>query len=236
MPLVIDGANITGTPEQVFAAHAQNDVPVMLGITRDERFINLGPAHSVADYSAVVRAAFPGHADAVLAAYPARTDADVQRALVDLMRDASVGKQMFDWANATARYGTSPAYAYFFTRRQPYAPGITFSDHDPASVGAYHSGEVPYFLRNLDSLNLFRTTRNWSDADRELSATMSGMILSFVRGGAPAADWRRFDPAHPRMMMLGEDIRTIDWPRAGTMALLTPRRAPPVATAARPRD
>jgi len=243
--IVIDGANITGKAEAVFAAHQQNDVPIMVGMTRDERFANIGPASTVAEYQAVVGKAFPQTGDAVLKAYPAKADADVQRALVDLMRDMSVGSQMFNWAKANVTYGKSPAYAYFFTRRQPYAAGITFVDHDPATVGAYHTGEVPYFLRNLDSLNLFRQTRDWTPQDRALSDTMSGMILSFARSGKPAANWPVFDPKAPKSMMLGEEIKLIGWPNAAALPLLAaaPRPAAPVAPASgtapapnRPRD
>ena len=237
--IVIDGAHITGTAEQVFAARQQNDVPVLVGFNRDERFANLGPAKSVADYQAVIRQAFPQTGEEVLKAYPVSADADVNRALVDVMRDMSVGSQMFNWAKANARYGTQPAYGYFFTRRQPYVPGITFVDHDPATVGAYHTGEVPYFLRTLDSLNLFRKTRAWTPIDRALESTMSGMILRFARTGKPAASWPAFDAAAPRSMLLGDAVQPIDWPNAKTLPLLTgaaPRPATPAAATGRPRD
>ena len=137
-PIVIDGEHITGSVSEVFAAHRQNDVPVLIGFNRDERFASLGPIKTVSDYEAAVRGAFPKSAAAVLKAYPAKADAEVSRASVDLMRDMSVGSQMFNWAQANVRYGKSPAYGYFFTRRHPYTAGITFADHDPATVGAYH--------------------------------------------------------------------------------------------------
>jgi para-nitrobenzyl esterase len=225
--IVIDGETITGTAEQIFAAHQQNDVPVMVGFTRDERFANLGPARTVAEYQAVVRQAFGANGDAVLRAYPVADDTGVQRALVDLMRDMSVGRQMFLWAAANKAYGTAPAYGYFFTRRQPYVPGITFVDHDPATVGAYHTGEVPYFLRNLESLNIYRRTRDWTDLDRSLRDTMSGMILSFARTGVPAPNWPAFNPRSPKVMQLGEEVKVIDWPNYRTLPLLSAPQARP---------
>jgi len=242
-PIVIDGENITGTATQIFAARAQNDVPIMVGFTRDERFANLGPVGNVQEYEAAVRAAFGAQAGEVLRAYPATTDAAVARASVDLMRDMSVGRQMFGWAAANTQSSASPAYAYFFTRRQPYVAGITFADHDPATVGAYHTGEVPYFLRNLDSLNLFRPTREWTPVDFSLSDTMSGMILAFARGQAPAQGWPAFDPAHPQVMVLGEQTVVgaqnglADWPNWRSLPLLDDAQsAPPVRAANRPRD
>ena len=237
-PIVIDGAQITGTAEQVFAAHRQNDVPIMIGFTRDERFASLGPARTLAEYQAAVRKAFPQTAEQVLKAYPVKDDAGVNRAMVDITRDMSVGSQMFDWASASVRNGTQPAYGYFFTRRQPYAAGITFADHDPATVGAYHTGEVPYFLRNLESLNLFRRTRDWGPLDYQLRDTMSGLILSFARTGVPRADWPRFDPKKPRAMRLGEEVKVIDWPNARALPLLhgAPAAPPPQGGGTRARD
>jgi len=235
--IVIDGEHITGSASEVFAAGRQNKVPVMVGFTRDERFANLGPVSTVAQYQAAVKTAFGSRADAVLRAYPAATDGAVARASVDLMRDMSVGRQMFDWASANVQQGGAPAYAYFFTRRQPYAAGITFADHDPATVGAYHTGEVPYFLRTLESLNMFRHTRDWGAADRDLSATMSGMILRFARGEAPAAGWTAFNAKAPKVMVLGEGAALAEWPNWRAMPLLVEGQSVPQArTADRPRD
>jgi para-nitrobenzyl esterase len=238
--IVIDGEHITGTAAEVFAAHKQNDVPVLVGFNRDERFANLGPASTVSEYQAVVRAAFPKTSEDVLKAYPVKADADVSRALVDIMRDMSVGSQMFNWARDNSQFGKAPAYGYFFTRRQPYKAGVTFIDHDPATVGAYHTGEVPYFLRTLDSLNLFRQTRDWTQLDRMLADTMSNMILSFARTGKPAADWPAFDVKAPMSMVLGEEVKVIDWPNAKAMPLLSglaaPRPAPASGANNRPRD
>jgi para-nitrobenzyl esterase len=234
--IVVDGEHIIGSAVETFAAGKQSDVPLMLGFTRDERFANLGPAKTVAEYQAVVRAAFPANGAAVLKAYPARDEAGVQRALVDLMRDMSVGRQMFTWASDMAQYGKAPAYGYFFTRRQPYADGITFSDHDPATVGAYHTGEVPYFLGTLDSLNLFRQTRNWEPGDRALADTMSGAILAFARTGNPG--WAAFDAKRPKAMTFNFDGKLIEWPNAKALPMLAEGQSTPpsAVTPGRIRD
>jgi para-nitrobenzyl esterase len=223
--IVVDGAHIIGTAAETFTAGAQSDVPIMVGLTRDERFANLGPATTIAEYEAVVRKAFPANAAALLKAYPAKDAASVQRALADLMRDMSVGRQMFTWAGANK----APAYGYFFTRRQPYTAGITFADHDPATVGAYHTGEVPYFLRTLDSLNAFRKTRDWMVEDRALAEAMSGAILAFARTGQPGPDWPVFDPKRPRLMRLDIERGVINWPNAKTLPLLTEGKGEPGA-------
>ncbi len=235
-PITIDGKVLTGSPQDVFASRQQSDVPVMLGNTRDEAFSNFGPVNTVADYEALVRKTFPATADAVLKAYRVKADTDVFRAVADLQRDASVGRQMVNWARAQAQSGEAPAYAWQFTRRQPYAPGIIFSDHDPAIVGAYHTGDVPYWFQTLGALNLFRTTRNWEADDLALAETMSNMLVAFARTGVPSPDWPAFDPKHPRVMRLGTDKAVIDWPHYRTMDLLSAAPVPRPATGGRPRD
>lgn len=239
--IVVDGHWVPARPQEVFASRRQNDVPLMLGFTRDESFRSLGPIGSAAELAAAVRRDFPSSADAILRAYPASDAATARRAATDIARDATVGAQMFAWASAQQRWGRAPAFAYFFTRRQPYAPGITFADHDPATAGAYHTGEVPYFLRTRDSLNLFRRTRDWEPADELLEERLSGLLLSFARSGQPvAADvpaWPAFDAAQPRVLVLGTDLHVDAWPDAAALPLLQSAAVPRVAPGeSRPRD
>nr|AGU11497.1 Carboxylesterase family [uncultured organism] len=235
--ITVDGKVVTGTAEQVFAGRRQNDVPVLIGYTRDESFRPFGPIADRAGLAAAVRVRFGGDAAAILKAYG--TD-DPARDAADIARDATVGRQMTDWARYQQRYGTKPVFAYLFTRRQPYAPGITFSDHDPATVGAYHSGDVPYWLRTRSAFNLFRQTRVWEPGDVSLEAEMSGALLAFARGGVPvsrmAGSWPKFDPAAPKLVWLAPDSKVIAWPHYADMDLLANAAPVPSIGPARPRD
>jgi para-nitrobenzyl esterase len=218
-PIVADGRIVTGRAEDVFAQHLQNDVPILIGYARDESFRPFGPIKDRDALAAAVKARFPKQADAILAAYPG----DASRAAADIARDATVGLQMAEWARYQQKYGTKPAFAYHFTRRQPYAPGITFSDHDPATVGAYHTGDVPYWLRTRDALNLFRQTRIWEPGDVSLEKEMSGALLAFARGGLPVSatigKWPAFDPANPRVAWLAPVSQITAWPHFADMPL-----------------
>jgi para-nitrobenzyl esterase len=236
-PIVLDGRVLTGTAEDTFAAGAQSDVPVLIGYTRDESFRPLGAITTPAELAAAVQARYPQSAAAILAAY---AGADPARAAADIARDGTAGLQMEQWAAAQRRYGKAPAYAYLFTRRQPYAPGVTFSDHDPATVGAYHTGDVPYWLRTRDALNLFRVTRNWEPGDATLEAEMSGALLAFARTGVPTSPvlgrWPAFDPAKPKLVWLGVDSKVIAWPHFADMALFGAIKPEPRPAGTRPRD
>ncbi len=231
-PITIDGRVLDAAPTEIFAAGRQSDVPAMMGFTRDESFRSLGPVRTRVAFEAAVRTTFPETAEKLLKVYKVQTDADVPRAVADLQRDSSLGVQMSGWARAQK----SPTWVWFFTRRQPYAPGVTFSDHDPATVGAYHTGDVPYWLRTLDALNLFRTTRDWQATDRTLADRMSSMIVSFAKGDAPAADWPQFTAKAPKVLELGEQVGVRPWPNYATLDLL--RSAAPVVPAEprKPRD
>lgn len=235
--MVQDTHVLTGSMDEVFATHAQHDVPVLIGYTRDESFRPFGPVQDEATLAAAVRARFPDRADAILRVYGKETPA---RAAADIARDATVGRQMALWAQAQRKFGTQPAYAYIFARRQPYAPGITFSDHDPATVGAYHTGDVPYWLKTRPTLNLFRQTRVWEPEDPALENEMAGALLAFARSGVPQSakvgKWPAFDPAKPRVVWLAEQPQTVPWPHLADMPLLESSAPQTRTSPARPRD
>lgn len=235
--LVADGHVLTGDANATYAAGAQAKVPVLIGFTRDEAFASLGPVKTVAQFKSAVRVRFGKQASAVLASYAPQDEAGLYRAVNDLQRDMSIGQQVMGWATAQARAG-SPAHVWMFARRQPYAAGIKFADHDAATAGAYHTGDVPYWFQTLDSLNMFRTTRTWTGEDRALADQMSDMLVRFARGEAPAEGWPRFDPEKPQLMMLDLQSRAMDWPRAGLVKSLKPlpEKRRPRRAANRPRD
>jgi para-nitrobenzyl esterase len=236
-PIVIDGHVVAGNAAQVFASGRQQDVPVMLGYTSDESFRPLGPVTNEADLAREVEARFPADAAAILAAY---AGTDPARAAIDISRDSSVGVQMARWAAMQADHGQAPVFGYLFTRRQPYTEGVTFSDHDPATAGAYHSGDIPYWLRTRPSLNLFRQTRTWEPGDAMLEDEMAGALLAFARGGDPVSarvgTWPLFDPQAPRLVRLSLDPQAIDWPHWHDMGLFAQAVVPPPPAGRQPRD
>jgi para-nitrobenzyl esterase len=233
--IVADGRVLMGDADATFAAGTQSKVPVLIGFTRDEAFATLGPVKTTAQFQKVVRARFGAQAGEVLESYAPKAETDLYRSVNDLQRDMSIGQQVMRWASAQAKSG-APAYVWEFARRQPYADGVRFADHDAATAGAYHTGDVPYWFQTLNSLNLFRTTRVWTPADRALADQMSDMLVRFARGDAPAPNWPQFDPAKPQLMWLDLEPRAMDWPKAALVARLNPKPAPRVSTTRRARD
>jgi acetyl esterase/lipase len=212
----IDGYVLPASPAEIFASGKHSDVPALLGFTQDESFSELARATTLTALRDATNRMYGDQAEKLLALYPARTDAEARRAATDAARDSTVGLQMHEWARLQTANGKAPVYGYLFSRVHPYAPGITFADHDPATVGAYHTADVPYWLGTLESLNLFRTTRNWTDLDRELSTSMMDALVAFISTGnpnAPRADaWPRYRVKQPQIRELGDSQRTIAWP------------------------
>jgi para-nitrobenzyl esterase len=246
MPLrygpVIDGYLLPAAPSEIFAGGKQNDVPTLIGFTHDESFSELGRATTLASYRESAQRLYGDKASQLLELYPAKDDVEARSAAVTAARDSSVALQMHEWARAQSGSGKSPVYVYLFARVHPYAPGVSFSDHDPKTVGAYHTGDVPYWLGTLDSLNLFRTTRNWSDFDRKLADTMSAAIVAFATTGNPNADgstdWPAYRADREQIREFGDTTRVVAWPNQKKLdffAANTPAAAPP-ATTPRGRD
>ena len=242
---VIDGSVLPASPLEIFTAGKQNDVPTLIGFVHDESFSELGRVFTLTDFQDRARKLYGDKADELLKLYPAHDDAQAARAARDAGRDSSVALEMRTWARAQTATGKSPVYAYVFSRVHPYAPGVAFSDHDPKTVGAYHTGDVPYWLGTLDALNMFRVTRNWTDADRALSDSMSDAIVAFATTGNPnrggASDWPVYRTGREQIRELDLQSRIVSWPDSAKMDFFVrnspvDRAPPPPPATGRSRD
>ena len=208
----VDGNLLPESPTALFAASRQNDIPLLLSLMRDESSNALRAAKTADEYRSAARQLYGDKAGDFLALYPAATDADVPSAGAKAAREAGMETTMRSWALAQVKTGKAPVYMSMFSRVHPYVDGVTFSDHNPKTVGAYHTGEVPYWLQTQDAYNLFRPTRNWTAYDRDLANKLSDALVAFARTGnpsTPALAWPRYDPAHEQMMEFGDAIRVL---------------------------
>lgn len=233
-----DGYVLPEPIEAIFAHSAQNDVPLIVGFTHDESFGGLGPVKDLADYRAKATAHFGAHAAEFLALYPATTDIAARAAARTADRDSTMAVSMDAWATAQTAHGHNRVFSYEFSRAHSYAPGVTFPDLDPATAGAYHTSEVPFWLGTLDSFNRYRPTRAWTTADRAFGHAMTISLVAFARTGDPAtADlhWPVFDPAGPMLTELGTTAGVAPWPDQAKFAFFR-KQARPLAPGGAPRD
>ncbi len=208
----VDGYVLPASPWQLFADGKQNDIPLILGFMNDESSNALRTSKTVAEYQAAAKKLYGARADEFLSLYPVAKDADVPAMGAKAAREAGMESTSRAWGVAQAKTGKAPIFINDFARVHPYAPGVKFSDHDPATVGAYHTGEVPYWFQTQDNYNMFRVTRNWTPYDRDLSNKLSDSLIAFAKTGdpnTPAIKWPRWTPANEQMMVFGDSIQTV---------------------------
>jgi para-nitrobenzyl esterase len=208
----VDGGLLPESPTELFASARQNDIPLLLSLMRDESSNALRTAKTADEYRAAARQLYGDRAGDFLTLYPVATDADVASVGAKAAREAGMETTMRGWALAQIKTGKAPVYMSMFSRVHPYVDGVAFSDHDTKTVGAYHTGEVPYWLQTQDAYNIFRPTRNWTAYDRDLANKLSDALVAFAKSGSPATPaipWPRYDSTNEQMMEFGDSIRVL---------------------------
>lgn len=211
---IVDGYYLPQHTAEIFAAGRQNDVPIVVGSTANDLGTNIEVrrATTVAEYRAAAARMYGPNAEAFLEVFPAATDADVKAAAEEAAMGSGMGLGARTWAKSQAATGKAPAYLFRFSRTQPYAPGVVFPDHDPKTAGAYHAGDVPYWLDTQDAFNIFRVTRNWEGYDRDLAGKMSGVVIAFAKTGnpsTPAVRMVRYNAADEQLVDFGDSIQVV---------------------------
>ncbi len=212
----VDGYFLPEAPSALVAKRLHNDVPMILGFTRDESRSTLSRAPNAVAYRTAAQSALGDQAAAYLALFPGSTDAEAKENGSTAGQAGGMGGNVRAGALQAANNSNSPIYVTRFSRVQPYKPGVVFDDHDPATVGAYHMGEVPYWLDTQWSLNKFSETRVWTPHDRDLMEKMSGALINFAKTGVPSAHgmpaWPRFTASDQRVMDFGDTVQVYALP------------------------
>ncbi|WP_375419729.1 carboxylesterase/lipase family protein [uncultured Sphingomonas sp.] len=178
---IIDGYFMTEPPAVTFESGRAAKVPLLVGSNSQEAagtsIVGDAPP-TLASYRAGLAQRFGDRADALFALYPAATDAEVMPAATALASDAFLGLPTWKWFDLHRRTG-APTFYYLYTRVRPRA--LADTSNGPMPLGAVHSAEIEYALGNLDANPLYA----WADADRTVSATMSGYFANFIKTGNP---------------------------------------------------
>ena len=135
-----------------------------------------------------------------------------------------------------AQYGKSRTYIMDFARKHPYVPGVKIADQDTATIGAYHTSEVPYFFGTQDAYNLFRPTRNWTPWDRELSRKMTATLIALAANGDPSTSdvkWPAWTAQNPQYIRFGDAI-TVEKVNLERLDFMSKHRPTPTRRAPRP--
>jgi len=195
---IIDGYFLPEDVGKVFAAGKQNDVPVLLGSNKDEGTFFLQPT-TAEKYKDQIHKRYGDQAEAFLKIYPGNTDEEASASQLAAFRD-ELGWVMRNWAALQTKTGKSKAYLYYFTHEPPEMSST--SPRGGRGSGATHGSEAAYVFENL------LPPRPWTDADRQLSDTISSYWVNFAATGDPNGKglpkWTAWKP--DQRMVLGDKV------------------------------
>ena len=211
----IDGYIVPAAPQEIFAAGKQIDVPLLLSsVGNDGNSKNaVTAATNLADYRRGAETLYGADAGKFLKLFPAANDAEAVRQAKEVARITGYGIIARDWARAQSATAKSPIWLVQFNHPHPYPPGVVITDMDVKTAGAYHNSDLPFWYGTLDSLNLFRRTRDWTPYDYKLSNQMQDVIVAFARTGNPVtaeAKIPRYDPKHEQRLIFGDTGLTVE--------------------------
>jgi para-nitrobenzyl esterase len=243
-PAVIDGYFFVAGKADTLTRKLGSDVPIIASSNGDDIDGGRSPltrTSTVADYEAAARKMYGADADAFLKLYPVKTDAEVKAVAHLAAAEAGMLQGSRACGQLQAKFNSSATYVDFFTRRHPYAPGVTFPDQDTATVGAYHTADVPYWFDTMDKYNWMRVTRNWTTYDRDLSERMMSALISLADTGSPRSaklDWPAWTDAKPQYLEFGDavSVKTMPVKRIDWQVAHPPTIQPAAPGPVRPRD
>jgi len=202
--LVIDDYLIPTDMTTAYQAGEPSRVPLLLGWNADEGKDLAGEALAHEDLTVArypeLAARLIGHtpSQALLDAYPVKSDADVRPMLFKVMNDAW-SWHMFTWAKLHTASHSGPVYAYDFVHI-PAAPKTPCG----YGCGAGHGAEIPYVYDQLA-----QDPRTWSADDYRVAERMVTYWTNFAKTGNPNSEglpvWKTFDGSDASVIRLGSD-------------------------------
>lgn len=237
---IADGYILPDQKPALLAAGKINRVPLITSSNTDDLDIVMSPFGKVKtldQYRAAATVVYGDKAAEFLKRFPASTDAQAREKARHVAHLAGFELASRQCAVDQAKVGQK-TYIAQFSRKHPYTAGVRFADHDPMTIGAYHTGDVPYWFGTFDSYNALRRTRDWTPYDHKLSETMMDHLIAFARDGAPGGGWQAWTARNQTERSFGDTItqqrmesESLDWLEANRAPVASGR---PRATS--PRD
>jgi para-nitrobenzyl esterase len=232
LPPTLDGLFWTMDKAQTLASHQFNDVPIMAGSNSDDLDSNWSPltkATSVAEFQEAASKLYGAQASEFLKLFPVRRDADVPRVAHVAARESGFMGQSRSCAELQAKYNHASSYIEVFAHKHSYAPDARVADQNIATIGAYHTADVPFWFGTLDSFNQLRTTRQWTAHDRALSDSMMRSLIAFAETGNPATSdvpWPAYTSRQQQFVLFADratveslEPRRMEWLQAHPVPL-----------------
>lgn len=193
----IDGWVLPGLPTNLNWTAAGSDVPLVTGYQANDSLLFTPPIRSKKDFDDWVNSRYGSMAAEFLGLYPGGSLQQMQLSVTKSNRDRD-RVSMFLWAGVRLQNRHSPVYTYYFDRAIPWPQHPEF--------GAFHTGELPYFFRNLQLMD-----RPWQPIDHQVADTASAYLKAFATNGDPNAHplphWPAVNPALPLTMEIGAKVQ-----------------------------
>ncbi|MCC8424900.1 carboxylesterase/lipase family protein [Mucilaginibacter sp. UR6-11] len=209
-PIAVDGYFLTLSPQAIFNAGKQMDIPLLAGWNSAESGPGgvLGSLNPTLDnYKLSVQKLYNDRAQDILNVYAPATDADVAQAATDLASDRFIAYATWKFIDMQTKTGNKPVYRYFFTRKRPVMVGAPAGTADH-SMGAAHASEIEFALGNLPTNKVYA----WTPDDYKTSETMQNYFVNFVKttnpNGTGLPVWERLKSGNPRIMIINEDSQS----------------------------
>lgn len=164
-------------------------------------------------YKAIAASSY-GSPEELLAYFPASDDKQARAQAEQIAENSGFALSSRAWAKAQTATGKQRRTSTCSLVLTHSAPALRCRDLAPATSGAYHTSDVPYWLGTYECFDLLRHTRDWTAWDRELSSDMQDVIVAFAKTGSPSTQnvrFVRYDPAAESRVVVGNSVKLRSW-------------------------
>lgn len=224
-PAVVDGYFFPEDPKLIYEKGQQAHIPLLAGWNNEEmnyKAILGNEAATVANYRKTVQRLYGDNAAAILDAYVAADDDQVEQVATDLAGDRFISFSTWQWTHLHSKTGGKPVFRYYYTKPRPamtaqmaglkpgLAGGVEKTNKPniaPPAKGAVHSAEIEYAMGNLATNKVYA----WTDEDYKVSRTMQAYFETFIKTGNPSGAslpaWLPVAGEKPMVMYIDVDSR-----------------------------
>lgn len=200
---ILDGVYLSENERDVFKAHRQAMLPMIVGSNLDEGSLLTKDwaIKSLDDYVGLMKSNFNALSSDALALYPAEAEKEIRSRVAELFGDTqfNYGTRLLAQSNSNQ---ISNTWRYLFAKRRP-------SQID----GPHHGQEVAHVFGNL-SAKVTQIENDYDHQDEYISQAMLNYWVQFAYIGNPnqlgLPDWSKYEISSDNMIVFESDISKLE--------------------------